>query len=108
MVSKRFKKQAETLRYLHRLSPHAAKTVIKSGDNQLVNALCEGSLNVLRGNVRLTPHHKRRLRRYKKDLRALANRRISAKHKKVLLQRGGFLSALLPPIIGILGSLFSR
>ena len=108
MVSKRLKKQAETLKYLHRLSPHAAKTVIKSCDNQLVNALCEGSLNVLRGNVPLTPHHKRRLQRYKKDLRALANRRLSTKHKKVLLQKGGFLSALLPPIIGILGSLFSQ
>ena len=108
MVSHSFRQQAGMLKRLRSLPPKTAKAMIKRGNRQLVNALCEGSLNVLKGNVPLSAHHKRRLRRYKKDLRYLAQRRASVKRKKALLQKGGFLSALLPPLIGVLGSLFTR
>ena len=108
MVSKCFRKQGEMLKRLKRMRPKAMKATIKSANRQLVNALCEGSVNVLKGNVPMTPYQKRRLRRYKKDLRALVNRKVSVKRKKTVLQKGGFLSALLPPLIGVLGSLFTR
>ena len=58
--------------------------------------------------IPLTQHQKRRLAQYKTHLRALANRKVSRKRKKTYLtQRGGsILAALLPPALGVLGSLF--
>jgi len=39
-------------------------------------------------------------------LRETANKTTSLKKKKQIIQKGGFLAAILPPIIGALGSLF--
>jgi hypothetical protein len=68
---------------------------------------CECSLNLLKGVVPLTPCQKRRLVRYKAHLRDLANKKVSRKRKRQRLnQKGGNLrSDLLPPVVGVLGSL---
>jgi len=45
------------------------------------------------------------LRRKKNDLRALSKRKTSLQAKRKILQKGGFLRAILPPILSVLGSL---
>ena len=75
-----------------------------------LTAICECSLNLLKGVVPLTPRQKRRLVRYKTHLRALANKKVSAKRKKFYLnQKGGnILAALLPPVLTVLGNLLTK
>ena len=74
----------------------------------VITAIYECCLNTLKGVIPLTQRQKRRLAPHKTHLRALANRKVSRKRKKTYLtQRGGsILTALLPPALGVLGSLF--
>ena len=75
-------------------------------------SICECAYNTLNGNVPLTPAQHRKLRRYNKQLRTLANRKKSQKVKKRTLQSGGFLGALLstilPVVTGLIGGLVNR
>ena len=97
------------LKALVKASPPMAKAIIKNGDKDLINTICECGHNVLKGNVRLTKPQIARLRRHKHTLRKLTKHRQSLKQKKTLLQTGGgFLSALLGPVIGILGSVLGE
>lgn len=106
-MSKALRKNIHTLKLLGKAKPAAVKAIIKSGDKALVNALCECCLNVLKGNIPLTPTQKKRLSKYKTCIRALAKKNTPLKKRKALLQKGGFIGALLPPALGLLGSLFS-
>ena len=98
---KRLRKHTPLLKALASTTPAVAKEIIEEGDKDLINTLCECGYNVLKGNVPLTPSQKKRLQRHKYTLRALVgNKRKSLQYKKELLQKGGFLGALLAPLIG--------
>ena len=84
------------------------KSILKNAPPDLVKALCECSLNVLKGNIKLNKTQKTRLRRYKNILRQLASKKPATKTRKQLLQKGGFIGALLGPVLGVLGSLLGR
>ena len=73
---------------------------------EFTKCICECVKNVLVGNVKLTPEHKRKLKRHKHSLRKLTSKKTSQKEKKRLVQSGGFLGALLGPIVKVLGGLF--
>ena len=88
--------------------PSLIKAVLKGASPDLLNALSECSLNILKGNVHLTPAQKKQLAKYKHNLRALARKGASAKRRKTILQKGGFLGALLKPILGIVGGLLGQ
>jgi hypothetical protein len=68
--------------------------------------------NVLNSNLKIKPTHLRNLNRHKQALRTLALKSTSLAKRKRLLQKGGFLAALLPAIIpaiaGLIGTLFNR
>ena len=96
------------LRLLYKSKPSLVKAILKNAPSDLVRALCECSLNVLKGNIKLKATQKKRLHRYKNILRTLASKNSSAKTRKQLLQKGGFIGALLGPVLGVLGSLLGR
>jgi hypothetical protein len=56
--------------------------------------------------VPLSVEHKRRLKRHKLSLRKLAQKKTPTKTKKKIVQNGGFLGAILGPIVKVLGGLF--
>jgi len=99
------RKYLPTLKRIHRLSEKAKKKMICDCDRKLIECFSECSANILNGNVPLKPTQLRKLRREKKNLRALALRRTSLKHKKKILQKGGFITAILPPVLTVLSSL---
>jgi hypothetical protein len=75
-------------------------------DNDIIRLLSEICLNLLRGNVKLSPGQIHRLKRHKQILRSLATRNISVKEKRrKLIQRGGFLPLVLPVIASTLAGL---
>ena len=104
MAPAKLRKYAKHLQCLKEAPPAMAKALIKSADSGLVNCLCEVGLNVLKGNVPTTPAQKRNLCRHKQALRSIVKKRLSLTGKKRILQRGGFLPALLGPLAGTLGS----
>ena len=104
-MSKCLKRNLNLLRILHKSKPRVVKSVIKEAPADLLRALCKCALNVLKGNVKLTSRQLSKLKRYKNGLRVLANKKTSNKKRRDVLQKGGFLSALLTPVLGILGGL---
>ena len=93
------KRQAHTLKVLAKSKPHVCKSILKEADNDLLKCLSECAYNVLRGNVRLTKPQKTKLAKHKQKLRKVADRKTSLKLKRKLVQSGGFLPALLAPLL---------
>ena len=106
-MSQTLKKFTPYLRVLQKSSPKVRKALMKKHCSpEFIKCICECSKNVLVGNVALSPEHKRRLKRYKRSLRKLALKKTSLATKKKIVQSGGFLGALLGPIVKVLGGLF--
>ena len=104
----RMKGSLPYLQILAKSKPKLRKILIENVPESVITAIYECCLNTLKGVIPLTQRQKRRLAPYKTHLRTLANRKVSRKRKKTYLtQRGGsILTALLPPALGVLGSLF--
>ena len=95
------RKEAAVLTALYHLNEGQRKALLRKADAKLVRRICECSLNVLIGNVPLSKGHKSRLRKHAKVLRKLSAPDITLQRRKnIIVQRGGFLPALLAPLIG--------
>ena len=109
-MSQRMKHNLDLLRVLARSSPKQRKAILQTCHVDLIKCLAEISLNVLQGVVPINPSQKKKLKRFKSLLRALADRKVSLKQKKAKLQQSGgsLLGLLLPPVLSALGSLFIK
>ena len=106
-MSQTLKKYSLYLRVLLKSSPRVRSTLAKKHcSSEFIKCICECAKNVLAGNVTLSPEHKRRLKRHKHSLRKLALKKTPISTKKKIVQNGGFLGALLGPVVKILGGLF--
>ena len=102
----RFSKLAPPLKKLKR-NVGKKRSDIRKCSNDLISSLLECCHNILKGNVPLTWTQKVKLHRHQHNLRKLSLKKTSIKQRKKILQRGGFLGALITPILSELGSLFT-
>ena len=104
----RLRKNASTLKLLHKAKPSLRKAILTKASHELIRCICDCALNVLHRNIAITPHCKRKLSRHKASLRKLTDKKVSLNTKRKILQ-GGFLplilSALAPLVGKILGVL---
>jgi len=109
-MSQRMRKNADLLRVLAKSNPKLRRGILKCCHNELIKAICEVTLNVLKGLVPINTQQKKKLRQYKKVLRALVNKKVSIKKKREYLNQtgGNFLSFLLPPVLSVLASFLSK
>ena len=70
------------LKVLVDASPKLKKAIIKHAPPELVTAVSEIVLNLIKGVIKLTPQQKKRLSPYKKDLLPLAKKERIARYKK--------------------------
>ena len=101
------RREADLLRALYYLNGEQRLLLLRKADQRVIHCICECALNILLGNVVLTPQQKRHLRKYAPVLRQLVDKKRKNK-KKIVLQHGGggFLPGLLLPIItSVLGQL---
>jgi len=96
------------LEVLQTAKPNLRKAILRESDKSIVYAICEICDNLLIGNIPLTPTQKNKLKRYRDDLRSLAQKGKGWKAKKEhLVQTGGnFLPLLLSVVASVLPSLF--
>ena len=99
------KKYLPVLKRIRRLGDRAKREYVRRCDREFLHCVSECAKNVIKGNVPLTKRQMTNLRRKRYDLRALSKRKTSLKTKRKILQKGGFLTALLPPVLSVLGSL---
>ena len=108
-MSKRLHRNSPFLHVLAKGTAKQKQGLILGADKQLIDCLCECALNVLNGNIPLKPSDKRKLKKYKNNLRYLVDKKVSVqKKKKTLNQKGGFLGALLTPVLSALGGLLFK
>jgi hypothetical protein len=107
-MSERVRRHLSTLRRVRRMNERDRREFVRRCDGQLVDCMCECAKNVLKGRVPLSQRQLKKLRQWKKSLRILSTKRPSLKAKKKLLQSGGFLGALLTPVLSFLGGLVSQ
>ena len=93
-MSARLKRNALCLCLLARAEPALARAIIEKVNENLIRS----PHNILKGNVPLKKSQKVRFRRYTKDLRALVQRKTALHERIRILQKGGFVGALLAPL----------
>lgn len=95
---------------LHKANPKLRSAIIKNSNNELIKALSEISLNMLRGNIDHTQAIRQKLKKYKSKIRCLPRSKGSVKaNRNILVQQGGFLPVLLGSILsGVIGSLLQN
>ena len=113
-MSARIRRNAPLFRALYHATPQKRKDILNHCSPDFLQALCEIALNILKGNIKLTPSQYQKLNKQKKVLRLLADKRSGLKRKQLALksQGGGFilpiLTALAPIIGDLLGGIIRR
>ena len=107
-MSELTRKYLPVLKRIRKMGDKARKEYIRKCDRKFVDCVSECAKNVIKGNVPLSDRQMTGLRRKRQDLRALSKKKTSLRAKRKILQKGGFLTALLPPVLGILGSLLMQ
>ena len=108
-MSHNVRKHSDFLKVLSKCNAKQRKVILQNASPSLLKCLCECGLNILKGNVKLSPSQKRQLSRHKQMLRILADRKVPVKRKRQgLVQKGGFLPALFGPILSTLAGLFLK
>lgn len=99
-MTSRLKKQIGLLNQIRKAKPKLQKAIIQNANRETLNCLCDCAWNVLQKNIPLSSGQKRKLARYKKELRYIGTKGGSLKKKQQLLvQKGGIVSAILTPIL---------
>ena len=107
-MSDTVRKHAVHLKMLKDANPALRRKILTFGGNELLTCICEVCKNILNANVPLTQPQMRSLRRHKHNLRKIVLKGTPKKVKTKIIQTGGFLPAILGPIISLLGGLFSK
>lgn len=107
-MSDRVRKFLPVLKRINKLGDKAKRDYVRKCTREFLDCISECAKNVIKGNVPLTNRQKTKLRRNRKDVRALSVKKTSLRKKRRILQKGGFLGALLPPVLGVLASLFAK
>jgi len=90
------------------MHPSNQKTFIDTCHNDLIRCVCYCTRHIINGKAKLTPDELKQLRRRKQMVRRLARKNTSLKNKRKILQTGGFLQLILPPILGLLSSILNK
>src|ERR1700733_2785966 len=107
-MSSRLMKNLQNLKLIKEASPNVRKHILKDCKRNLLCCICECALNILKGNVPLKKSQKSKLARFKQRLRNLASKKTRSKVKRRIIQSGGFIGALLTPVLSFLGTLLSN
>ena len=95
----KLRKHFPLLTYLQSLSPRAQKSLIKGATREILEAFSEICLNLIKKNVPLTAGQKEKLRPFEEEIYQLALKKHSVVKKKQIIQKGGFLGALLGSVV---------
>ena len=101
----RTRKNMHLLKVLHDAKPGVRKAVLQKADKELISTICDCVHGILSGKVKISTETRKKLNRSRCALAELHSKRTGLRRKKALLvQDGGFLPALLAPILGLAAS----
>ena len=107
-MSRQIRQYLPLLKRIARMKDAQRRAFLRNCDKELIDCFSECAKNVLKSNVPLKSRQYECLRRQKKNVRALARKSTTLREKRRLMQqRGGFLTSLLVPAITALGSVLA-
>ena len=96
------------LEYLRNIPRNKQQKIIKASGRDVLEALSEICLNLIKKNIKLTPAQINKLRPYEKQIYNLSLKRHSVAKKRDIVQKGGFLPTLLAAVLpAILSTVFA-
>ena len=99
---KRLLAQETFLRLLARSNPKQRKILLSQATKEELATLFEICLNIIKGNIKLNRDHFKKLKRHRRIVRELGDKKVPLKDKKeIITQSGGAIGS----VIGTLGSL---
>lgn len=102
------RKQQKQLQLLSVCPIKQRKELLQKIPISCIKAICECSLNTLKGNISLSKQQKTHLRKHKLTLRKLAHKKLPLYQKrKLIIQRGGFLNWLIPAALTTISTLLN-
>jgi len=111
-MSERVQKYIELLRLYQKATPVQRKLLLEIANSEFIRTLCECCHNANLGNIQFAPKTKQKLKKFAPTMRKLASKKDQYKRigrkRQLLIQEGGFLPALLTPIIGLVGGLIGE
>jgi len=100
------------LKFLQKVKTSKAeqrKQLLQRSNPDQIKCLSDCCHNILKGTIKLNKQQKKKLQQQAQFIRLVASKDIKLPRKReILVQKGGFLPALLAPIIGIAGSLLGE
>ncbi len=81
-MSKRLKAHVPYLHVLVNGNSKQREGILRGANKELIYCVCECALNVLQGNVHLLPAEKNTLKKYRRRLRDLTDKKIALSKKK--------------------------
>lgn len=98
--------QLQDLKLIKKCPKALRKQLLEKLPLRSVKAICECSLNVLKGNIPLTSQQKKSLSHYKSTIRKVGSKKGALFQKKrLIIQNGGFLNILIPAALSVLTGL---
>lgn len=81
------------------------KQIVLSATPDEINSVTEVAANTLKGNICYNNRSRSKLKQFQQEIRSIAKPKLSVKQRKnIIIQRGGFLSTLLAPILAAVAS----
>ena len=101
-LSKNLRDNLYMIRCLSEAKEDSRRGAMRCCSRQLCDSMSEIAANLLKGNIPLTDRQFLALKRHAKDIEALSKKKTRVWKRREILQKGGFLSALLGPVVRFL------
>lgn len=108
MSWKRVQQLLPELKRLSRMKDKDRKKFIATCNRDFIHCICECVKNLLKGHLPLKKCQLKSLSRHKRSLRKLALKKTALTKRKQILQKGGFLTLLIEPIVSSLSSMIGN
>lgn len=110
LAKERLKRNVALLKILRKTRTVPQRNAVLGGaDRDLICCIIDCLHNVQNGNIKISPTERKKLIRFKSTVKELLKGKGGVQvKKKLLIQKGGFLPALLGPILGIATGLISE
>jgi hypothetical protein len=94
------------LKQFYSCSKKDQKKILKNkSDTKIIQFIKDIILNLLKGNIDLSEKEKSKLQKYKYTLRKILNTKPVCKSRQIIIQKGGFLSVLIPGALTLISSI---
>ena len=81
------------------------KQLLGCADRNLIECFYKILLNIIKKNIKISKSQLKKINKYRHLIKIIIGKKHSLKKKRIALQTGGFVSAIIAPVASLLASL---